>query len=59
LRKRREREIWVVVRDKTWGRRRNYITGFEGSQAVPACPSGISNAYNQNLFLYDVGRAAL
>jgi hypothetical protein len=24
---------------------RNYISGFEGSQAVPGCPSGIGNAY--------------
>jgi hypothetical protein len=27
------------------GSKRNYISGFEGSQAVPACPSGIGNAY--------------
>jgi hypothetical protein len=25
--------------------RRNYISGFEGSQAVPACPSFRFNAY--------------
>jgi hypothetical protein len=24
---------------------RNYISGFEGSQAVPAFPSGTGNAY--------------
>jgi hypothetical protein len=37
---------------------RNYISGFEGSQAVPACPSGRGNAYDCNYFLCDAGRAA-
>jgi hypothetical protein len=37
----------VVVRDTTFGvGARNYISGFEGSQAVPACPAGIGNAYD-------------
>jgi hypothetical protein len=27
------------------GGARYYNSGFEGSQAVPACPSGIGNAY--------------
>jgi hypothetical protein len=36
------------------GRRpRNCISGFEGSQAVPARPSGRGNAYVPNSFLYD------
>jgi hypothetical protein len=26
----------------------NCISGFEGSQAVPARPSGIGNAYDRN-----------
>jgi hypothetical protein len=25
-----------------------YISGFEGSQAVPACPSGKGNTYYRN-----------
>jgi hypothetical protein len=33
------------VRDIKLGESRNYISGFEGSQAVPACPSGIGNTY--------------
>jgi hypothetical protein len=33
--------VGVVVRDTTLGGGRNYISNFEGSQAVPACPSGI------------------
>jgi hypothetical protein len=42
----------VVVRDITFGGgARNYITGFEGSQAVPACPSGIGNAYDRRAVL--------
>jgi hypothetical protein len=42
----RERK-WVVVRGTTFGvGARNYISGFEGSQAVPAYPSGIGNAYD-------------
>jgi hypothetical protein len=49
----RERERkWVVVRDTTfwgWGGARNYISGFEGSQAVPACPSGIGNDWRAAL----------
>jgi hypothetical protein len=31
---------------------RNYISGFEGSQAVPACPPGIGNAYCRNFVVY-------
>jgi hypothetical protein len=31
-----------------WGEARNYISGFEGSQAVPVRPSGTSNAYERN-----------
>jgi hypothetical protein len=30
---------------------RSYISGFEGSQAVPARPSGRGNAYDRNYFL--------
>jgi hypothetical protein len=43
----RERE-----RDITWGGARNYISGFEGSQAVPACPSGIGKAYYRNFVIH-------
>jgi hypothetical protein len=32
-----------------WGGR-NYISGFEGSQVVPACPSGRGNAHHRNSF---------
>jgi hypothetical protein len=31
---------------------RNYISVFEGSQAVPACLSGIGNAYYRNFVIY-------
>jgi hypothetical protein len=31
-------EKWVVVRDTTGGT--EFIIDFEGSQALPACPSG-------------------
>jgi hypothetical protein len=41
------------------GSERNYISSFEGSQAVPVCTSGIGNVYDRNQYLYDVGRAAL
>jgi hypothetical protein len=42
----------VVVRDTTFGvGARNCISGFEGSQAVPACPSGIGNAYDRRAAL--------
>jgi hypothetical protein len=53
LRRERERERkWVVVRDTTFGvGARNYISGLEGSQAVPACPSGIGNAYDRRVAL--------
>jgi hypothetical protein len=41
------------VRDTIWGGgARNHISGFEGSQAVPACPSGIGNAYYRNFVVY-------
>ena len=57
---REDRKLGVVVRETTfWGWARNYICGFERSQAVPACPSGRDNAYDRNSFLYDAGRAAL
>jgi hypothetical protein len=54
------------MRDTTLGGggTRNYISGCEGSQAVPACPSDIGNAYYRNFVLYiyniyDTGGAAL
>jgi hypothetical protein len=40
------------------GGTRKYISGLEGSQAVPTRPSGKGNACDRNYF-YDVGRAAL
>jgi hypothetical protein len=45
-----EKESGEVVRDTTFGREgvRNYIPGFQGSQAVPARPSGRGNAYDWN-----------
>jgi hypothetical protein len=47
---REKRESGVVVSDNTYGGEgRNYISGFEGSQAVSARPSDI----------YDVGMAVL
>jgi hypothetical protein len=47
------------VRDTAFGvEARNYISRFEGSQAVPTCPSGRRNAYDRNYF-YDVGMDAL
>jgi hypothetical protein len=53
-RERRERKWGEVVRDTALGRGGtiNYISGFEGSQAVPACPSGIGNAYYRNFLVY-------
>jgi hypothetical protein len=33
-----KREKWVVVRDTTGGGK-EFIIGFEGSQALPICPS--------------------
>jgi hypothetical protein len=40
----------MVVRNTTFVTgERNYISGFEGSQAVPACPSGTGNAYDRKL----------
>jgi hypothetical protein len=30
-----------------WRGTRKYNSGFEGSQAVPACPSDMGNVYNQ------------
>jgi hypothetical protein len=42
----------VVVKDTKFGvRARNYISDFEGSQTVPACPSGIGNAYDRRVAL--------
>jgi hypothetical protein len=41
------------VRDTTLGGgTRNYISGFEGSQAVSACPPGIGNSYDWNFVIY-------
>jgi hypothetical protein len=43
------------------GGSKNYISGSEGSQAVPASPTGIGDAYDPDfllLFLYDAGMAA-
>jgi hypothetical protein len=53
LRKEEEEEerSGEVVRDTTFGwsrKERIYISGFEGSQAVPARPYGRSSAYDQN-----------
>jgi hypothetical protein len=47
--KRRE-ESWEVVRDNIYGGKklRNYISGFEGSQAVPARPPRRGSAYDRN-----------
>jgi hypothetical protein len=46
---REEKESGEVVRDTTFGvgGARNYISGFESSQAVPARPSGRGNAYDR------------
>jgi hypothetical protein len=71
----REERNGEVVRDATfWGSKKeiNYILGFEGSQAVPARPSGRGSAYDRNsifcylllffyffIFLCNAGRAAL
>jgi hypothetical protein len=50
-REREKREL-VVVRDTTFGvGARNYFSGFEGSQAVPACLSGIDNACDRRAVL--------
>jgi hypothetical protein len=46
--KRREEKTGEVVRDTTFVGGRNYISGFQGSQAVPARPSGGGNAYDPN-----------
>jgi hypothetical protein len=65
LREKREERKWgEVLRDTTLGGARNYISGFEGSQTVPDCPSGIGNAYYRNFvvhiyIIYDAGGAAL
>jgi hypothetical protein len=48
----RERNWGEVVRDTILGGVRNYISGFEGSQAVPACSSGIGKAYYRNFAIY-------
>jgi hypothetical protein len=45
----RERESGEVVRDTTFGGgERNYISGFEGSQAAPTRPSGRGIKYDRN-----------
>jgi hypothetical protein len=43
-----EKERGEVVRDTTFGGARNYISGFEGSQAMPARPSVRGNAHDRN-----------
>jgi hypothetical protein len=48
-RERRERK-WDTLRFGEGAR--NYISGFEGSQAVSACPSGRGNAYDRNVFFF-------
>jgi hypothetical protein len=40
------------MRDTILGGLRNYIPGFEGSQAVPSCPSGIGNTYDRDFYYY-------
>jgi hypothetical protein len=45
--RREEKRREEVVRYTTFGDTRNCISGFEGSQAVPARPSGKGNAYNR------------
>jgi hypothetical protein len=54
MRERERKKVEAVVRDTTfgwgWGVR-NYISDFEGSQAVPACPSGIDKAHNRIFLL--------
>jgi hypothetical protein len=50
-RERRERKWEGSERYYVWsvgGGVRNYNSGFEGSQVVPACPSGRRNAYVRN-----------
>jgi hypothetical protein len=48
------------MRDAIFWGASNHISGFKGSQAVPACLSGRGDAYDQNqFFLCDVGRATL
>jgi hypothetical protein len=58
-----EQDIGDLVRDTTLGEGgpETIIASFEGSQPVPARPSGKGDAYDRNcfIFLYDVGRAAL
>jgi hypothetical protein len=43
-------ERWELVRDTSFRGTKNCVSGFKGSQEVPACPSGRSNAYNRNYF---------
>jgi hypothetical protein len=44
----REKGSGVVVRDTKLGPREKYILSFEGSQAVPARPSGRDKACDHN-----------
>jgi hypothetical protein len=46
--KRIEDKSWEVFRDTTFMGVRKYISGFEGSQAVPARPPRRGNAYDRN-----------
>jgi hypothetical protein len=51
LREGEEERNGEEVRDTTLGGtkiERIYISGFEGSQAVPACPSGRGSSYDIN-----------
>jgi hypothetical protein len=41
-----------VVRDNIFLGEEDYISGFEGSQAVPAGPSGRGNEYERNHSFY-------
>jgi hypothetical protein len=46
---REKKESCDVVRGTIFeGGVRNCISGFEGSQAVPVCPSGRGTAYDRN-----------
>jgi hypothetical protein len=47
----REREVGGSERHYIGVGARNYFSGFEGSQAVPACPSGIGNACDRRAVL--------
>jgi hypothetical protein len=51
----REERSGEVVRETTFGgskKERIYVSGFEGSEAVPARPSGRASAYYQNFIFF-------